>query len=95
MTGEKRTAIENKVFNFDEVKAASKVLGITINDLMTSALSIAIKKYFVSQGDEKADFINIAVPVSMRWEAYDTFDSVKCENKFSPMAVNIPLIADA
>jgi hypothetical protein len=34
------------------VKEACKKLGVTVNDLMTCALSIALKRYFISVGDE-------------------------------------------
>jgi hypothetical protein len=76
LSGDKVTALESKVFNFDEVKEASRSLSITINDLMTSALSMAVKRYFQAKGGPSADAqaINIAVPVSMRWSGYETFE---------------------
>jgi hypothetical protein len=46
LSGEKVTALKGREFKFDEVKQASKSLSITINDLMTSALSMAVKRYF-------------------------------------------------
>ena len=42
LTGKKFAAV-SKDYTILEVKAAAKSLGITINDLMTSCLSVAIK----------------------------------------------------
>lgn len=61
---------------------------------MTAALSLGVKRYFKSQGDNETDAINIAIPVNIRWEPYSTFDSVELENKFAPMTIRLPLIND-
>ena len=37
----------------------------------------------------------MGIPVNIRWEPYYTFDSVKLENKFAPMLIDLPLISDA
>ena len=34
------------------------------------------------------------MPVNIRWDPYSTYDSVKCENKFAPINVEIPLLSD-
>jgi NRPS condensation-like uncharacterized protein len=93
LTGEKRVYYGEK-FNLEVIKEASKKLKITINDLMTVSLSIAIKRYFVSKGDSKTNRINIALPVNIRWEPYSTFNSVYLENKFAPMPIDLPLLED-
>jgi hypothetical protein len=61
---------------------------------MTCALSIALKRYFISVGDDRTSSLKIAMPVNIRWEPYATFDSVKLENKFAPVTVEIPLLSD-
>lgn len=94
LTGKKVISFGKK-YSFERVKEASRKLGITINDLMTTALSMALKRYFVLKGDTKTDMVNIVLPVNIRWAPYDTFDSVKLENKFAPMLVKLPLISDA
>jgi NRPS condensation-like uncharacterized protein len=93
LNGDKRVYYGEK-FNLEVIKNASKKLKITINDLMTVSLSIAIKRYFVSKGDSKTNRINIALPVNIRWEPYNTFNSVKLENKFAPMPIDLPLFED-
>ena len=58
---------------------------------MTSALSMGVKRYFQKVGGPTASAteINIAVPVSMRWTGYDTFESVKCENNSTPKVAKL------
>jgi hypothetical protein len=51
VTGIKNVALGKKL-ELAPVKEACKKLGVTVNDLMTCALSIALKRYFISVGDE-------------------------------------------
>jgi hypothetical protein len=46
LTGKKHAAV-SKDYTIPAVKQAAKSLGITINDLLTSCLSVAVKKYFI------------------------------------------------
>lgn len=66
---------------------------ITINDLVTSCLSVAIKKYFIKQGDTKTNRISIVLPANIRFKHYTSLDNLKLENKFAPIATEIPLCA--
>ena len=93
LTGKKKIAMSPR-HNFAEIKATSKALKVTINELMTSALSVAIKQLFEDRGDTKTDRMQIAVPVNIRWAPYKTYDEVQLENKFAPMPVKIPLDTD-
>jgi hypothetical protein len=93
LTGVKKVYFGQKI-PLDTIKEASKKLKITINDLMTIALSMAVKRYFVIKGDTKTNRINIIIPVNIRWEPYSTFGSVHIENKFAPMPIDLPLFED-
>jgi len=93
VTGVKNVALGKKT-ELAPVKEACKKLGVTVNDMMTCALSIALKRYFISVGDEQTSSCKIAMPVNIRWKPYNTFESVKLENKFAPIAVEIPLLSD-
>jgi len=84
LTGEKVLSLGKK-FDFQHLKTATRSLKITINDFMMTALSMAVKRHFTAKGDDTTAQINVAIPVSIRWEPYTTFDSVKLENKFAPM----------
>jgi hypothetical protein len=39
----------------DHVKAAGKKLGVTINDILMTVLSKALKEFLVSKGDKQTD----------------------------------------
>ena len=93
LTGKKKVAF-SPYHNFKEIKATSRALKVTINELLTSALSVAIKQLFEDRGDMKTDMMQIAVPVNIRWAPYMTYDDVRLENKFAPMPVKIPLELD-
>ena len=56
LTGKKEVAVSD-TFALDEVKRASKRLGLTINELLLVALSSTMKKWFEDLGDEKCDQI--------------------------------------
>jgi hypothetical protein len=45
LAGIKKMAISS-VFDFTEIKATSRKLKVTINDMMTASLSVAVKRYF-------------------------------------------------
>ena len=51
VTGVKNVALGKKL-ELAPVKEACKKLGVTVNDMMTCALSIALKRYFISVGDD-------------------------------------------
>ena len=45
LTGVKKCVI-SELFSFEKIKKSSKVLKVTINDLLTSALSVGFKRFF-------------------------------------------------
>lgn len=94
LSGEKACAIFRNDLMIDDIKVATKRLQITVNDLFMTALSMATKRYLVSKGDTETQFINICIPVSIRWTPYKTWDDVKLENKFAPMPLDLPLISN-
>ena len=81
----------SKEFNFAQIKATSRALGVTINELMTTALSMATGRLFKDRGDEKNKQMRIVIPCNIRWKYYNTYDEVELENKFAPMPIKIPL----
>ena len=93
LTGEKKVAI-SKEFDFLTVKMASRSLGVTINEVMVAALSIAMARLFKDRGDDKSNRMRIAMPCNIRWKYYQTFEEVELENKFAPMPLKIDLESD-
>ena len=51
MAGEMNCAI-SKRYEFSEIKSLSKRLGYTINDVVTCAITTALRKVFREQGDQ-------------------------------------------
>lgn len=95
LTGVKKCALSEQM-TFADIKLASKLLKITINDLITSSLSVAVSRYF-REKDPGTNHtrLNLVLPANIRWSRYETFDEVKCENKFAPYPLTIPLSENA
>lgn len=62
--------------------------------MVTASLSSAVKQYFEEKGDTKTATINIAIPATIRFAHYGTWERVKFENKFAPLPLTIPLVKD-
>lgn len=92
LTGHKLLSF-GEPLSFKEIKASSRALGCTINDLITSSLSIALKQFFESKNDGTQS-VNITLPANIRWKMYETFNEVRMENKFAPIFMTIPLLKD-
>jgi hypothetical protein len=73
-----------------DIKALSKKLGVTINDLVSSAISISLKRILKEHGDEPKE-VQICIPANVRFEFYPTREDVKLENKFAAIPVMLPL----
>ena len=67
LTGVKKLAL-SKEFDFQTIKKTSRSFGITINELMIAALSMAMARLFKDRGDEKSKRMRIAVPANIRWK---------------------------
>ena len=93
LTGKKKVALSDP-YDFAEIKATSKILKCTINELLSSSLAVAMKNLFEERGDKTTDTIQLAMPVNIRWGPYATYDDVKLENKFAPMLLKLPLCSD-
>ena len=79
------------------MKATSKKLGVTINDLVMCATSCAFKKYFQMKGDKlgqgEGKSIQVLMPANMRFGFYPTKEDVKIENKFAALPLKLPLVS--
>ena len=74
----------------DDMKAASKKLGVTINDMVLCALTTSLKVIFKEQNDDTKD-ITICIPANIRFKFYARRENVKLENKFAAMTIRAPL----
>jgi hypothetical protein len=93
LSGRKISATSTDI-KMDEVKTASKLLKVTINDMVTACAATALCQYFEKKGRTDIKTLNIAIPANIRFAHYPTWESVKFENKFAPFPMTIPLERD-
>ena len=79
-----------KLIDFRLLKALSKTIKVSINDIVMSSLSTSMKKFFSDVKDESKS-INISIPANIRFKFYPTPEEVKLENKFAAIPLVIPL----
>ena len=60
-----------KLIDFRLLKALSKSINVTINDIVMSSLSTAMKKFFKDVDDDSKS-INISIPANIRFKFYPT-----------------------
>ena len=86
------------------LKDLSKKLGVSINDVLVSSTTSALKQLFKQKGDKLGSMpdgkakINLVIPTNIRLQFYNTKKDVKMENKFTAIPLKIPLyshISDA
>lgn len=82
-----------KELQFVDIKGMSKKLGVTINDVVTCAISASIKQLFEENGDKSKE-IQIAIPANIRFKFYESRQKVKLENKFTAISIKMPLCPD-
>ena len=90
LSGKKISATSTDI-DFKEFKRASKILKLTINDIVTACVGSAISQYFESKGRTDIKKLNIAIPANIRFAHYPSWEKVKFENKFAPYPMTIPL----
>lgn len=81
------------IIDFRLMKALSKKIGVTINDIMTSALTCSMNTIFKEKGDKAEDFL-LVMPANIRFRFYPSPDKVKLENKFAAIPLKVPLTKD-
>ena len=80
-----------------KLKELGKKLKLTINDIVLTATSQAIKEYMKIAGDPLGTNddakINILMPANIRYNGmYKTREEVQLENKFATLPMKIPLV---
>ena len=61
-----RTCTLAKEYSVSKIKAKCKELKITVNDLLTTVISLTFKQYFISKGDEKTSDLMMMLPFNIR-----------------------------
>lgn len=75
LSGKKLSATSSDI-PMPKVKAASKALKVTINDMVTACLGSAVREYMESKGDTQCNSMNIAIPANIRFEHYPNLEAV-------------------
>ena len=83
----------SKFIDLRLLKALSKKIKVTINDIVNCALSVSLEKIFRENNDDSKS-VKIVIPASIRFAFYPTKDDVKLENKFAAIPVTLPLVKD-
>ena len=72
------------------MKAATKKLNVTVNDVVMCALTTSLCKIFKRNGDNSKD-VSLLIPANIRFKFYPTREQVRLENKFAAIPLNVPL----
>ena len=88
-TGEMNCASTDQL-HFPKIKTLSKQLGVTINDIISCAITTSLGTLFKEKGDKNTD-IQLMIPANIRFQFYPSRNDIKLENKFSSIPVILPL----
>ena len=101
MTGDINASSSKKI-DMQEIKGLAKKAGCTINDVVMSSTSAAIKSYLRIAGDREGSledghhsaYLNAALPANIRFQMYQSREDVRPENAFSGVPFKMPLITN-
>ena len=82
----------SKQLDFRLLKLLSKKIDVTINDIVTSALSTSMNVLFKDNNDLAENF-SVVMPANIRFKFYASPQDIKLENKFAAIPLKIPLTA--
>lgn len=76
--------------DLEALKATSKKMNVTVNDIILCALTTALHSYFLEK-NEKVERVKVLIPANIRFFFYPTAKDVKLENKFCAIPLTIPI----
>lgn len=82
-----------KEYSVTQIKMKCKEQGVTVNDLIMTAVSMTCKQYFLRKGDEKTNRILLTMPVSYRLQQHRKED-FEFKNNVSVIPVPVELSTD-
>jgi NRPS condensation-like uncharacterized protein len=80
------------LIDFRLLKLLSKKINVTINDIVTSALSTSMNVLFKENKDQAQEF-SVVMPANIRFKFYATPKDIKLENKFAAIPLSVPLVS--
>ncbi|TNV79435.1 hypothetical protein FGO68_gene2470 [Halteria grandinella] len=90
----KRQNHVSKDYNLQKVKNVAKVHQVTINDFVSSALGVAIKKYFESKHFNHTAHVTLVFPINIRYSQPQSWQEVIIGNYFSCELMQLPIGQD-
>jgi NRPS condensation-like uncharacterized protein len=91
-SGEKK-GLFAKEFSVEAIKKKSAQHKVTINDLIMTVISMTMKQYFLSKGDEKSHRILMFIPYNFREKPADKSD-FSFNNQIAVLPVILDLVND-
>ncbi len=82
-----------KDYSLNLIKKKCRVLHVTFNDLIVTAISITLKKYFNENGDSKTNKLMLYIPFNIRMKLPSP-DDRQLENKIAAHPYFLPLSLD-
>jgi hypothetical protein len=71
----------------------AKEFGVSINDFVSTILSMSLKRYFLLKGDSQTSKIMFVMPFSLRPPPKD-ISKFEFNNQFIPVPVEMRLVSD-
>ncbi len=82
-----------KDYSLNLIKKKCRVLHVTFNALIVTAISITLKKYFNENGDSKTNKLMLYIPFNIRMKLPSP-DDRQLENKIATQPYFLPLSLD-
>ncbi|CDW75466.1 ws dgat mgat [Stylonychia lemnae] len=89
----KKVCEVSKDYILEDIKAASKLSNVTINDYISSVLGVTVYKYFNKQ-NFKTDEVVVSIPINIRYYKPQTIEEIQIDNKFTVELVKLPVMRD-
>ena len=94
----KRSNISNAeisdYFKFEKYEATAKFHNLTVTNLTIAGIIIALHNYMRKLGDHTTKTAHMVLPMNLRLQFYDSFESVVFENKNSAILKKVPITND-
>lgn len=90
LSGIKKASISKDIL-LEDLKVKSRILGVTINDLLMTLTSVSLHEYLRSKGDLKTNSLHFSMPISLR-EAPNSADEFELINNFAMVSIKLDLV---
>jgi hypothetical protein len=93
MKGELNCATSSRM-HIADIKSLAKSKGVTVNDIVLSATSVAFNQTFKAQpvGNSTPSEVQVLIPANIRFRMYQNKNDARMENKFAGLPLRVPLL---